>query len=285
MKIKKVGVVGSGLMGRGIVEVCARAGYDVVLVASRDESLQRGLKILESSLTRAVEKGRATPEEKTDALSHIVGTIKNDDLKDCDYVIESVNENMELKRKVFIELDKVCPPHTILATNTSCLSVMEIASSTQRPDKVLGLHFFNPVPMMKLVEIVKTFTTGEETLAITENFAKSLGKETLTVSDTPGFIVVRLVMPFVLGAIRLYESGVASKEEIDQAIVLGLNYPTGPLALCDFIGLDTILSISSAMYQELKDPQYTPPVLLKRLVAAGHLGRKTAKGFYYYDKR
>ena len=285
MTIKKVGVVGSGLMGRGIVEVCARAGYDVVLVASRDESLQRGMKILESSFTRAVEKGRATVEEKKTALSHIVGTIKNEDLKDCDFVIESVNENMELKRKVFIEMDKVCPPHTILATNTSCLSVMEIASSTQRPDKVLGLHFFNPVPMMKLVEIVKTFTTGEETLAITQSFAKSLGKETLTVSDTPGFIVVRLVMPFVLGAIRLYESGVASKEEIDQAIVLGLNYPTGPLSLCDFIGLDTILSISTAMYQELKDPQYTPPVLLKRLVAAGHLGRKTNKGFYYYDKR
>ncbi len=285
MTIKKVGVVGSGLMGRGIVEVCARAGYDVVLVASRDESLQRGMKILESSFNRAVEKGRSTPEEKNTALSHIAGTIKNEDLRDCDFVIESVNENMELKRKVFIEIDKVCPPHTILATNTSCLSVMEIASSTQRPDKVLGLHFFNPVPMMKLVEIVKTFTTGEETLAITQNFAKSLGKETLTVSDTPGFIVVRLVMPFVLGAIRLYESGVASKEEIDQAIVLGLNYPTGPLSLCDFIGLDTILSISTAMYQELKDPQYTPPVLLKRLVAAGHLGRKTNKGFYYYDKR
>ena len=279
MSIKKVGVVGSGLMGRGIVEVCARAGYDVVLVASRDESLQRGMKILESSFARAVEKGRSTVEEKNIALRHIVGTIKNEDLKDCDFVIELVNENMELKRKVFIDLDKVCPPHAILATNTSCLSVMEIASSTQRPDKVLGLHFFNPVPMMKLVEIVKTFTTGEETLAITQSFAKSLGKETLTVSDTPGFIVVRLVMPFVLGAIRLYESGVASKEEIDQAIVLGLNYPTGPLSLCDFIGLDTILSISTAMYQELKDPQYTPPVLLKRLVAAGHLGRKTNNGF------
>lgn len=285
MAIKRIGVVGSGLMGRGIVEVCARSGYDVVLVASRDESLERGMKIIQNSLARSVEKGRSTAEEAAAAWGHITGTIKNDDLKNSDMVIESVNENIDLKRKVFTELDNVCSPHAIMATNTSCLSVMEIASTTKRPDKVLGLHFFNPVPIMKLVEIVKTFTTSEETLAAGQSFAESLGKQTLTVADTPGFVVVRLVMPFVLGAIRLYESGVASKEEIDQAIVLGLNYPTGPLALCDFIGLDTILSIATAMYQELKDPQYTPPVLLKRLVAAGHLGRKTNKGFYYYDKK
>ena len=284
MQIRKVGVVGSGLMGRGIVEVCARADYDVVLCASRDESLERGLKFIEASLARAVEKGRATAEEKVAATSHITGTIKTEDLKDCDLVIESVNEILDLKRKIFTDLDKVCPAHAILATNTSCLSVMEIASTTKRPDKVLGIHFFNPVPFMKLVELVKTFTTSEETLTTSRTFTESLGKTVITVTDSPGFIVVRLVMPFVLGAIRLYESGVATKEEIDQAIILGLNYPTGPLSLCDFIGLDTILSIATAMYQELKDPQYTPPVLLKRLVAAGHLGRKTNKGFYYYSK-
>lgn len=282
MTIRKVGVIGAGLMGRGIVEVAARAGYDVVLCASGGESLDRGLTFIEASLTRAVEKGRATAEEKKTTMDHITGTVNIEDFKDCDLVIESVNEDLELKRKIFIKLDKVCPAHAILATNTSCLSVMEIASATKRPDRVLGIHFFNPVPFMKLVELVRTFTTSEETIATSRIFAESLGKTVITVTDSPGFIVVRLVMPFVLGAIRLYESGVATKEEIDQAIMLGLNYPTGPLALCDFIGLDTILSISTAMYQELRDTQYTPPVLLKRLVAAGHLGRKTNKGFYYY---
>ncbi|MDO8716567.1 MAG: 3-hydroxybutyryl-CoA dehydrogenase [Dehalococcoidales bacterium] len=282
MKIKKMGVIGAGLMGRGIVEVGARAGYDVVLCASGGESLERGLTFIEASLTRAVEKGRTTAEEKKTAMGHITGTVNVEDFKDCDLVIESVNEDLELKRKIFISLDKVCPEHAILATNTSCLSVMEIASATKRPDRVLGIHFFNPVPFMKLVELVRTFTTSEETITTSRIFAESLGKTVITVTDSPGFIVVRLVMPFVLGAIRLYESGVATKEEIDQAIMLGLNYPTGPLALCDFIGLDTILSISTAMYQELRDTQYTPPVLLKRLVAAGHLGRKTNKGFYYY---
>lgn len=282
MKIRKVGVIGAGLMGRGIVEVGARAGYDVVLCASGGESLERGLTFIEASLTRAVEKGRTTAEEKKTAMAHITGTVNVEDFKDCDLVIESVNEDMELKRKIFISLDKVCPDHAILATNTSCLSVMEIASATKRPDRVLGIHFFNPVPFMKLVELVRTFTTSEETITTSRTFAESLGKTVITVTDSPGFIVVRLVMPFVLGAIRLYESGVATKEEIDQAIMLGLNYPTGPLALCDFIGLDTILSISTAMYQELRDTQYTPPVLLKRLVAAGHLGRKANKGFYYY---
>ena len=282
MKIRKVGVIGAGLMGRGIVEVGARAGYDMVLCASGGESLDRGLTFIEASLSRAVEKGRATAEEKKTTMDHIMGTVNIEDFKDCDLVIESVNEDLELKRKIFISLDKVCPAHAILATNTSCLSVMEIASATKRPDRVLGIHFFNPVPFMKLVELVRTFTTSEETIATSCIFAESLGKTVITVTDSPGFIVVRLVMPFVLGAIRLYESGVATKEEIDQAIMLGLNYPTGPLALCDFIGLDTILSISTAMYQELRDTQYTPPVLLKRLVAAGHLGRKTNKGFYYY---
>ncbi|HJM37100.1 MAG: 3-hydroxybutyryl-CoA dehydrogenase [Dehalococcoidales bacterium] len=282
MKIRKMGMVGCGLMGRGIVEVCARADYDVLVSTSGDESLERGLAAIEASLARAVEKGRATAEEKKAAMSHITGTVRIEDFKECDLVIESVNEDLELKRRIFLSLDKVCQDHTILATNTSCLSVMEIASATRRPDRVLGVHFFNPVPFMKLIELVKTFTTSEETMVIGRSFAESLGKVVIMTTDSPGFIVVRLVMPFVLGAIRLYESGVATKEEIDQAITLGLNYPTGPLSLCDFIGLDTILSIATAMHQELGDAQYAPPVLLKRLVAAGHLGRKTSKGFYYY---
>ncbi|MDP6221866.1 MAG: 3-hydroxybutyryl-CoA dehydrogenase, partial [Dehalococcoidales bacterium] len=277
-----MGMVGCGLMGRGIVEVCARADYDVLVSTSGDESLERGLAAIEASLARAVEKGRATAEEKKAAMSHITGTVRIEDFKECDLVIESVNEDLELKRRIFLSLDKVCQDHTILATNTSCLSVMEIASATRRPDRVLGVHFFNPVPFMKLIELVKTFTTSEETMVIGRSFAESLGKVVIMTTDSPGFIVVRLVMPFVLGAIRLYESGVATKEEIDQAITLGLNYPTGPLSLCDFIGLDTILSIATAMHQELGDAQYAPPVLLKRLVAAGHLGRKTSKGFYYY---
>ena len=282
MKIRKMGMVGCGLMGRGIVEVCARADYDVLVATSGDESLERGLAAIEASLTRAVEKGRATAEEKEAAMSRITGTVSIEDFKECDLVIESVNEDLELKRRIFLSLDKVCQAHTILATNTSCLSVMDIASATRRPDRVLGVHFFNPVPFMKLIELVKTFTTSEETMVVGRAFAESLGKVVIMTTDSPGFIVVRLVMPFVLGAIRLYESGVATKEEIDLAITLGLNYPTGPLSLCDFIGLDTILSIATAMYQELGDAQYAPPVLLKRLVAAGHLGRKTSKGFYYY---
>lgn len=283
MNIKMIGVVGCGLMGRGIVEVCARTNYDVVVSGSNSESLDKGLRAIEASLTRGVERERLTAAEKKSALGHIKSARKMEDFKDCQLVIEAVNENMELKKRVFAELDRVCPPQTILASNTSCLSIMDIAAATRRPDKVLGMHFFNPVPLMKLLELVKTIVTSEETLSVARAFGQTIGKTVILVKDIPGFIVIRLVMPFVLEAIRLYESGLASKEDIDQAIMLGLNHPMGPLALCDFAGLDTILSIANAMYEELKAPQYAPPIVLKRMVAAGQLGRKTNKGFYNYE--
>ena len=283
-KIKRVGIVGFGLMGRGIAEVCARANYDVVVTSSNGESIAKGRAAIETSLARAVERGRATAAEKEAALGRIKGTMKMADFKDCDLVIEAVTEDLELKKKIFAELDEVCLPHTILATNTSCLSVIDIAVATKRPDKVLGTHFFNPVPLMRLLELVKTVSTSDETLTVAHDFGQSLGKTAIVVRDLPGFIVIRLIMPFVLGAIRLYESGFASKEDIDQAIMLGLNHPMGPLALCDFAGLDTILSIANSMYEELREPQLAPPILLKRMVVAGHLGRKSGKGFYDYKK-
>ncbi|MBI2852575.1 MAG: 3-hydroxybutyryl-CoA dehydrogenase [Chloroflexi bacterium] len=282
--MKKVGVVGFGLMGCGIAEVCAKAGYDVIASSSGGESVEKGLAAIKASLYRAVERGRATAEEKEDALSRIKGTMSFDDFRGCDLVIEAVPEDLELKKKIFAQLDKVCPPDAILATNTSCLSVIDIAVATRRPERVLGLHFFNPVPLMKLVELVKTVSTSDETVSLGNTFGQSLGKTVIVVRDLPGFIVIRLIMPFVLGAIRLYESGYASKEDIDQAIVMGLNHPMGPLALCDFAGLDTILSIADSMYKELRETQLNPPILLKKMVAAGHLGRKTGRGFYDYRK-
>ncbi len=282
MEIKRVGVVGCGLMGRGIAEVCARANYDVAISEINQELLSRGLATIDASLARAVEKGRATAAEKTAALSHIKGTLKTEDFKNCDLVIEAAIENLELKKKVFADLDKVCPPHAILATNTSCLSIMDIAAATARKDKVLGTHFFNPVPAMKLLEIVKTIATSEETLNAARAFGQTIGKTVVVAPDVPGFIVNRLLWAFLLEAMRLYESGLATREDIDQAIMLGLNHPMGPLALSDFIGLDTTLSIANAIYDELKEPQFAAPVLLKRMVTAGQFGRKSSKGFYDY---
>lgn len=284
MEIRKVGIVGFGLMGQGIAEVCARAGHGVVVSSSGGESVERGMAAVVRSLSRAVERGRATAEERDAALACIKSTSRFEDFAECNLVIEAVPEDLELKKKIFAQLDKVCLPDAVLATNTSCLSVIDIAVATRRPEKVLGLHFFQPVPLMKLVELVKTVSTSDETVSVGKTFGESLGKTVIVVRDLPGFIVIRLVMPFVLGAIRLYESGYASKEDIDQAIVLGLNHPMGPLALCDFAGLDTILSIATSMYQELREPQFAPPILLKKMVAAGHLGRKAGKGFYDYRR-
>ncbi len=282
MEIKKVGIVGCGTMGAGIAQVCAQSGHQVVVSEINAELLNKGLASLNSFLTKSVERGKLAQQDKDTILGHIKGTTNTKDFSDCDLVIEAAIENMDLKKKIFAELDKICPKHTILATNTSCLSIIDMAKATTRPEKVLGLHFFNPVPLMKLLEVVKTIATSTETLETGKDFGKSVGKTVVITQDAPGFIVNRLLVPFLLNAIRMFDAGVATREDIDAGINLGLNHPMGPLALADLIGLDTLYFIASAIYDEFKDPQYAPPTLLKKMVTAGWLGRKTGKGFYEY---
>lgn len=282
MEIKQVGVVGCGQMGGGIAQVSAQSGYKVTVSEINEGLLNRGLAAINSSLTKAVEKEKIAPQDKEATLSRIKGTTSMKDLSSCDLVIEAAIENIELKKKIFAELDSVCLKQAILATNTSCLSIIEMAMTTKRPDKVLGLHFFNPPPLMRLLEVVRTVATSEETLEIGRTFGQSLGKTVITAPDSPGFIVNRLMVPQVLNAIRMLEAGVATKEDIDNGMTLGLNHPIGPLALADLIGLDTMYFVANAIYDEFKEPQYAPPVLLEKMVAAGWLGRKTGKGFYDY---
>jgi len=280
--MKKVGVVGCGLMGGGITEVCARAGYPVVVMEVNQQFLDNGISKIQTSLERAVKKEKITVQDKDATLARIHGTLKMEDFKDCDLVIEAVLENLEEKKRVFAGLDKVCPPHAYLASNTSCLSILDMAMATKRPSQVLGLHFFSPVPVMKLVEIVKTLVTRNEAIEMARTFCQSIGKETVLCQDTPGFIANRLSMVYLVYVIRCYEQGLATKEDIDKTMRLGLNHPMGPLELADFIGLDTVYYILNAMHDELKDPLFAPPTLLKKMVTAGHLGRKTGKGFYDY---
>jgi 3-hydroxybutyryl-CoA dehydrogenase len=282
MEIKKVGVVGAGIMGAGIAQSAAQAGYQVVIREINDEFLKKGLNSINSFLTKSVEKGKMTQVDKDALMDRLKGTVNMSDFSDCDYVVEAVVENLELKRKVFAELDKICPPHAILATNASTVSIIDIAKATNRPDKVIGTHYFNPVAVMKLVEIVRTIATSDETVKICQDYCKSIGKETVIAKDTPGFIVNRLGTPFMLDAIRMLESGIASRDDIDNAIKLGLNHPIGPLALLDLIGIDSVYYGSSTIYDETKDPKYAPPVLMRKMVSAGWLGRKTGKGFYDY---
>jgi 3-hydroxybutyryl-CoA dehydrogenase len=282
MEIKKVGVVGCGSMGAGIAQLCAQSGYQVVVSEINDEFLKKGLASIDKTLARSVEKGKLAQPDKDAIMGRLKGTTSTKDFAGCDLVIEAAIENLDLKKKIFADLDGVCPPNAILATNTSCLSIIEMAVMTKRPDKVLGLHFFNPAPVMKLLEIVKTIATSDETIEVSRKFGESLGKTTVIAQDAPGFIVNRVWIPFLLHAIRLYEEGVASREDIDNAIMLGLNYPMGPLTLSDMVGIDVVKFVSDALYEQLKDPRYIVPTLVEKMVAAGWLGRKTGKGFYDY---
>jgi 3-hydroxybutyryl-CoA dehydrogenase len=282
MEIKRVGVVGCGTMGAGIAQLCAQSGYQVVVSEINEEFLNKGLASIEKTLARLVEKEKITAQDKEATLSRIKGTTKTKDFSECNLMIEVALENLDLKKKIFAELDTVCPKDAILGTNTSCLSIIEMAVATKRPEKVVGLHFFNPAPVMKLLEVVKTIATNEETIETSKKFGQSLGKTTVIAQDKPGFIVNRIWIPYILHAIRLYEEGVASKEDIDNALMLGLNYPMGPLALGDLTGLDVVKFVADALYEQLKDPRYVSPTLLDKMVAAGWLGRKTGKGFYEY---
>ena len=282
MDLNTVGVIGCGLMGSGIAEVCARAGYRVVVREINEDLLQNGLGRIQKSLGKAVARGKISQEQADQTLARIQGTLELADFADCDLVVEAAVENMDLKKEIFAELDHILPPHAILASNTSSLCITEMASVTSRGDKILGIHFFNPVPVMPLIEFVRTILTSNETIAAAHEFGASLGKTMVTAKDTPGFIVNRLLIPYLLQAVQIYEDGLATREDIDTAIKLGLAHPMGPLTLLDFVGLDTTLFIADAMYDEYKDPRYAAPPLLRRMVLAGHLGRKSGRGFYDY---
>lgn len=282
MQIQRVGVCGAGLMGNGIAQTCAAAGFDVVLMEVADAPLQRGMSSITKSLDKFVEKQKMTMAERDAVLGRITPTTNVNDLKNCDLVIEAVVENVEIKTKLFQQLDELLGPDGIICTNTSSLCVIELAAKTTRPNRVAGLHFFNPVPIMKLVEVVKTIATTQDVIDSLFDFARRLGKEPILAKDTTGFVVNRLLVPYLLYAIRVYEEGLASKEDIDKGMKLGCGYPMGPLELLDFVGLDTTYYIAQIMFDEFKDPMMAPPPLLKRMVLAGRYGRKSGRGFYDY---
>jgi 3-hydroxybutyryl-CoA dehydrogenase len=286
MDIKKVGVLGCGLMGSGIAQVAATAGFDVVVLDQEQKFLDKGFAGIEKSLARLVERGPAkgglTAEQKTEAQSHLKGTTNMQDLADCDIVIEAIIENVEEKRKTYAQLDAIVKKGAVFATNTSSISVTELMTATKRPERFIGLHFFNPVPMMKLVEVVKTIATAPEVYDAAVEFGQKLGKVPVRTSDKTGFIVNRLLVPYLLDAVRAYEEGVGSITDIDEAMKLGCGYPMGPFTLLDFVGLDTTYYITHVMYDEFKERRFASPPLLKRLVLAGWYGRKSGKGFYDY---
>lgn len=285
MEIRTVGIVGCGLMGSGIAEVVARKKYDVVVREVNDDFLRQGLARLENSTARAVKGNKMTEEERAGTLGRITGTVKLEDLAPCDLVIEAVSERLSLKKDVFERLSQITRPDVILASNTSSLPIVEMAAKTNRPDKVLGLHFFSPVPVMTLLEMVRSFLTSEETYRTARAFGESLGKSVIVAKDKPGFIVNALLVPYQLDAIRMFETGTATAEDIDIGIRLGLRHPMGPLELGDFVGLDIVLDIADSMFEETKDVRFAAPALLRRMVAAGYLGQKSGKGFYNYPRK
>lgn len=282
MAIQTVGVLGCGLMGAGIAQVAAQAGFRTIVREVEQGPLDKGLGRIRKFLSDGVEKGKVTAQERDLALSRLSGTTKLEDLADADLVIEAVVENREAKREAYRALAEVLRPEAILATNTSSLCITELAATTDRPDRFVGLHFFNPVPLMKLVEVIRGIATSEATFEAASGFARALGREPVTAPDRPGFIVNRLLIPYLLDAVRAYERGVGTLEDIDQAMKLGCGHPMGPFALLDFIGIDTTYAIANIMFEEFREAAYVAPPLLKRMVLAGHLGRKSGQGFYRY---
>jgi 3-hydroxybutyryl-CoA dehydrogenase len=282
---KSVGVIGCGLMGSGIVQVAAQSGHSVLFVEASDELVKRGLTRLRETLESLAAKGKLDAKVRDETLSRIAGTTRLDDLKACDLVIEAMTENQALKNETFAKLDRICAPGALLATNTSSCNVTAMAAATRRPGQVVGMHFFNPVPLMKLVEVVRTILTDEASVKTATDFVRAVGKVPVLAKDATAFIVNRLLVPYLLDAIRVYESGLASLEDIDAAMKLGCGYPMGPFTLLDLVGLDTTMYVAEVMFEEFREPRYAPPPLLKRMVMAGHLGRKSGRGFYVYDAK
>ena len=282
MEIKKIGVAGFGLMGGGIVQVAAQAGYDVTVLETSEAFLESGFATLNGRLAKSVDKGKLAQSDADDLRRRIHGTTKVKDLSDCDIIIEAIIENLDIKRQLFAELDALCPTHTVFASNTSSIQIIEIATATRRPERFIGMHFFNPVPVMKLVEVVSTIQSSPEAAQIATDLAKSMGKTAIQAKDRAGFVVNLLLVPYLLDAIRAFESGLATREDIDTGMVLGCGHPMGPLTLLDMIGLDTIYSITGIMFDEFKDAKYAAPPLLKQMVKAGFYGRKSGRGFYDY---
>ncbi len=285
MTIEKVGVIGCGLMGAGIAEVCARAGLETVVREVEEGYLSKGLERIQGSLGRAVAKGKTSEEDAEATLGRITGTTQLEELADCDLVVEAIVESLEEKCKTFAALDKLAKPECIFASNTSSLTITQIAMATERTERFLGLHFFNPVPVMKLLEIVRTLMTDEEVIADAREFAERVGKAPVLCRDNSGFIVNRLLVPYLLDAIRALEEGVGSEEDIDRAMQLGCGHPMGPLTLLDFVGLDTTYYIANIMFEEYREKRFAPPPLLKQMVLAGRFGRKSGRGFYDYSAK
>ena len=282
-EIKRVGVLGCGLMGSGIAQVAAAAGYDTIVREVNDEVVQKGIGGIGKQLGKQVEKGKLAAEDRDALLGRLKGTTSLEELKECDIIIEAIVENLELKNEIWRTLDGLCPPHTIFASNTSSLTIADMAAATKRPERMVGLHFFNPVPVMKLVEVVKTIATDPQVFQTAFDFAKSLGKEPIVCKDNSGFVVNLLLVPYMMDAIRALEQGVASIEDIDKGMRLGTGYPMGPFVLSDFVGLDTLDKIGGIMFHEYKEKRYASPPLLKRMVSLGYFGRETGKGFYDYS--
>jgi 3-hydroxybutyryl-CoA dehydrogenase len=282
MAIRKVGVLGAGLMGSGIAEVCAKAGYTTVVREVSEDLMKKGIGKIEGSLGKAVEKGKLPEAERDAVRGRISSTTKVEDLSDCDIVLEAIVENLDVKKETYKKLDGICRPEAIFCSNTSSLTITELAAATSRPDRFAGLHFFNPVPVMKLVEVVRTIATSDATFQTVFDFAKSLGKEPIRTQDNSGFIVNRLLVPYILDAVRALEAGVGTKEDIDKGMELGCGHPMGPLKLLDFVGLDTTYAIAEIMFAEYREQRFAPPPLLKRMVLAGRYGRKSGRGFYDY---
>lgn len=282
MTIRKVGVIGAGLMGSGIAQTCAQSGYETLVREINQPLLDKGMKRIHDAWDTMTSKGKLTEEQAQENRARLRGTIELEEFAGCDLVIEVILENMEEKLRLFPALDKLLKPEALILSNTSSLNITQMGAVTRRPDKVCGLHFFNPAPVMKLVEVVKTISTSDETIAEVQQFARSLGKTPVLAKDTAGFIVNFLLIPYLISAVRMLENGVASRDDIDTAMKLGCGYPMGPFTLLDYVGLDTTLWAAEAIYEEYKDPLYAPPPLLRRMVLSGMNGRKSGRGFYEY---